>query len=100
MNFKTTFNGKNVLVYGMGVTGRSVLRTLPAAGCRLSLYVDGGLSDEDKAFIAALPHSKDITIIEDAENLPLEPFAFVLRSSGISFATPLVERAHREGKPV
>lgn len=100
MNFKTTLNGKHVLLYGMGVTGQSALRTLPAAGCTISLYVDGGLTKADRDFIATLDHPEDITIIEDIDSLSLDPFAFVLRSSGISFAMPLVERARRGGKPV
>lgn len=100
MNFKTTLNGKNVLLYGMGVTGQSALRTLPEAGCSITLYVDGGLTEEDKAFVASLAHPETITVVDDATSLSLDPFAFILRSSGISFATPLVERARREGKPV
>lgn len=100
MNFKTTLNGKKVLLYGMGVTGQSALRTLPEAGCSITLYVDGGLTEEDKAFVASLAHPEAITVVEDIASLSLEPFAFILRSSGISFATPLVERARREGKPV
>ena len=100
MNFKTTLNGKKVLLYGMGVTGQSALRTLPEAGCSITLYVDGGLTEEDKAFVASLAHPEIVTVVEDAETLSLDSFAFILRSSGISFATPLVERARREGKPV
>lgn len=100
MNFKTTLQGKHVLLYGMGVTGQSALRTLPAAGCKVTLYVDGGLTEEDKAFIASLVHPEEITVVEDVSSLALDSFAFILRSSGISFATPLVERARREGKPV
>ncbi|WP_066923759.1 UDP-N-acetylmuramoyl-L-alanine--D-glutamate ligase [Murdochiella massiliensis] len=100
MNFKTTLNEKKVLVYGMGVTGQSALRTLPEAGCSITLYVDGGLTEEDKAFVASLAHPEIITVVEDIASLSLDPFAFILRSSGISFATPLVERARREGKPV
>lgn len=100
MKFKHTLTGEKVLLYGLGVTGKSALKTLPAAGAELALYVDGGLSEQDQAYLNTLPHPESVTIIEDVDAIFLDPYAFILRSTGISFQKPLVQRARREGKSV
>ncbi|WP_435029048.1 Mur ligase family protein [Levyella massiliensis] len=100
MKFKHTLTGEKVLLYGLGVTGKSALKTLPAAGAELALYVDGGLSEQDQAYLNTLPHPESIAIIEDVDAISLDPYAFILRSTGISFQKPLVQRARREGKSV
>ena len=100
MKFKHTLTGEKVLLYGLGVTGKSALKTLPAAGAELALYVDGGLSEQDQAYLNTLRHPESIAIIEDVDAISLDPYAFILRSTGISFQKPLVQRARREGKSV
>lgn len=92
-----TFRANNVLVYGMGVTGRSVIETLHPLGVSLSLYVDGVLSEEDRCFLDGYSPA-----IERLEAVPTAfvDYDFVLRASGIAADRPLIQQARAQGVEV
>lgn len=88
-----------VLVYGMGVTGRSALATLLPLGTAIALYVDGGLAPDDRAFVERCDEREQVTLL-DALPTSYDAYDFVLRASGISVEKPLVKAARAAGKTV
>lgn len=112
MQVKWKTKDKNILIYGLGLTGRSAIRVLSKEGANLFLYLDGKLSEDDRDFLSSYP---DIKIKEEGrdsgEKAGIErvydsikdifacDISFILRSSGIRLDKEILKLADREKIP-
>ncbi len=97
MEYQITLDGKRALIYGLGVTGRSAVRVLTEAGCRVHIYVDGVVSDREREELVALAGGRSSSITIEGEMPVPDPssFDFLLKASGISPDRPLLQEARR-----
>lgn len=110
MQAKWSLKDKKIIIYGLGVTGRSAIKVLNNMGAKLFIFIDGDLRDDDRDFLKAYPRicikkegesflqersSKDFYI----KNIFETDIDFILRSSGIRPEKILLKMADKEGLP-
>ncbi len=95
MKIKKEIRPETVLLYGLGVTGKSVLNLLPAYGWEVYVYTDDGADFKDLVTDPAyLNHLKPIKTLGE---IPWEKLAFVIKTPGIHLDKPLILEAKKRG---
>lgn len=96
---KLTFAGKQVLVLGMGMSGRSAAEFLISHGASVQ-----GI-DRDANLLATHPEIQalkqaGLTVCPEKEFQKLSPFDFMVLSPGVPFSHPLVQEAQQAKMPI
>ncbi|MFI7008062.1 UDP-N-acetylmuramoyl-L-alanine--D-glutamate ligase [Streptomyces sp. NPDC050145] len=95
---QVSWNGKNITVAGLGVSGLSAARALAGLGASVTV-VDGGDSDAHREKAALLAEEGIAVRLGDAETLP-EGTELVVTSPGWKPSSPLFEAAAEKGVDV
>lgn len=100
MQAKKKYSAKTILLYGMGVTGRSAISFFQDLSADLLVYVDGELGERDLAYIKERQAFGKLSLLSHPSQIHWEKISFVLRSSGIRLEKELLVQAREHGVEV
>lgn len=92
---RTNIHYDHVLLYGLGVTGRSILNTLPLLGTRVSVINDGPI-DLDDLLDPEIDRGL-IDLVSEEQALPWSSIDVVVKAPVIPLDKPLIQEARRRG---
>lgn len=98
MKIKSEIRPQKVLLYGLGVTGKSVIRFLPRHGWEVYVYTDDGVKEED--LFSNQTHPERVHPVKKFDQIPWEALSFVIKAPGIRLDKPLLIEAEKRGMEV
>lgn len=96
----TTYQGKNILVLGLGKSGFAVSELLLKLGAKLTLNDKADLSKNEKAQELKKQGVRVIGGQHPVELLEQEHFAYLVKNPGIPYENPMVQKAQALKIPI
>lgn len=84
-----------ILLYGLGVTGKAIIKTFPKAGWKLTVFNDQDFQIEDYLTKDIDPAMVDVA--RSLDEIPWSELAYVVKAPVIPLDKPLIQRAQEEG---
>lgn len=98
MKIKKDIQAQKFLLYGLGVTGKSVLNLLPGYGWEVYVFTDD--QSDYRPLVNNKEDLKHIHKIESLSSIPWEELDFVMKTPGIHLDKPLIRQAEERGLEV
>ncbi|MBD5432602.1 MAG: UDP-N-acetylmuramoyl-L-alanine--D-glutamate ligase [Lactobacillus sp.] len=95
-----TYNGKNILILGLGKSGFSVAKLLLKLGAKLTLNDKKDLSNDPKAQELEKIGVRVISGYHPVDLFEKESFDYLVKNPGIPYENPMVEQAQAMKIPV
>lgn len=87
--------GKNIIVFGLGISGKSSVKALAKMGAKIYIYDDG--DKENLANNLRDLEIKDYRLIDDLDEIKWENIDFILKSPGIKPSNNFIKLAKDKG---